>query len=64
MTIPHVDPDKTFAFGPGIGISDSEIGLSVNGAVRFNETWQLGGSVGFSTDGGEVAGKAAIIGQW
>ena len=64
LHIPTLDSDKKFGFGPGVGIYDDQFAFSLNGAARIDKTWQFGGSVGISTEGGEISGKAAIIGQW
>jgi len=62
LNIPHVE--KNFAASLSGGFYNDKSALGAGAAIRFNDIWQLGGSVAVGTGGGDVAGKAALTGQW
>lgn len=62
LNIPHVE--RNFAASLNGGFYESETAVGIGAGVRFDKTWQLGGAVAVGTDGGDVAGKAALTGQW
>jgi hypothetical protein len=62
LNIPHVE--KNFAASLSGGFYNDKSALGAGAAIRFNDVWQLGGSVAVGTGGGDVAGKAALTGQW
>lgn len=64
LNVPHIDIGKKFGISGSAGFFDSEAAIGVGAAIRFDETWQLGGSVATDTNGKNVAGKAVISGQW
>lgn len=62
LQIPHVE--KNFAASISGGFYNDKIAVGAGAAVRLDKTWQFGGSVAIGTDSGDIAGKAALTGQW
>jgi len=62
LHIPHVE--KSFAGSLTGGFHNDKSAIGLGAAAKINETFQFGGSVSFGTDSGDVAGKAALTGQW
>lgn len=62
LNIPHVE--NKFAASLNGGFYESDTAVGIGAGYRFDKTWQFGGSVAVGTSGGDVAGKAALTGQW
>jgi hypothetical protein len=62
LHIPHVE--KNVAASLIGGFHGDKTAVGIGAGVRFDQTWQFGGSVAIGTEGGDVAGKAALTGQW
>ncbi len=62
LHIPHVE--KAFAASVIGGFHEDKSAVGVGVGIRFDETWQFGGSIAVGTDGDHVGGKAALTGQW
>lgn len=62
LHVPHVE--KNFAASLSGGFYNDKTAIGAGAAIRFDETWQLGGSISVGTGSGDVAGKAAVTGQW
>jgi hypothetical protein len=62
LHIPHVE--KNFAASLSGGFYNDKTAVGIGAGVRFDQTWQFGGSLAIGTEGGDVAGKAALTGQW
>lgn len=62
LHVPHVEKNVAASFVGGF--HNGKTALGVAAGVRVDETWQLGGSLAIGTEGGDVAGKAALTGQW
>jgi hypothetical protein len=62
LHIPHVE--KNIAASLSGGLYNDKTAVGIGAGVRFDQTWQFGGSIAVGTEGGDVAGKAAVTGQW
>lgn len=62
LGIPHVE--KNFAASLNGGFFDDKTAVGAGAAFRLDQTWQIGGSIAVGTEGGNIAGKAALTGQW
>jgi hypothetical protein len=64
LSIPHVSENKRFAFSGGVANAENSTGLSLNGAVRIDRTWQAGVGASFSVDGKATVVKGTFTGEW
>lgn len=62
LHIPHVE--KNFAASLTGGFYNDKTAVGIGAGIRFDQTWQFGGSLAIGTDGGDIAGKGALTGQW
>lgn len=62
LHVPHVE--NNFAASLSSGFYNDKTAIGIGAGVRFDKTWQFGGSLAVGTNGGDIAGKAALTGQW
>ena len=62
LNVPHVE--RNFAASLSGGFYNDKTAIGGGAAVKIDETWQFGGSLAVGTNGGDVAGKAVVTGQW
>ena len=64
LNVPHIDIGKQFGVSGSAGFYNNEAAIGLGATIRFDDTWQLGGSIATDTEGKNVAGKAVVTGQW
>lgn len=64
IAIPHVDPGKKFAVSGGFSDTGNSAAFSINGALRFNDTWQAGVGFSSSANGDAHLFKGTVMGQF
>jgi hypothetical protein len=64
LDVPHIDVGKKFGVSATTGLYGNHPAIGLGIGLRFNENWQVGGSLATDTDSKNVAGKVTASAQW